>query len=226
MSENIKKSVIYTDSLSLLTALHFRNATEPLVGNIIHNIEKVTTHGHTIKVFWVPSHIGISGNERADACAALAWSREIKQVTIPHKDCMKLIYRKLKENWQKTWDNELNNKLHLVKPILGEWKSCRHQERYIEVILCRLRIGHTHLTHSFLLTKQEKPLCERCGHDLTVIHILVSCTKLEKLRKKYFTAFYDEHIPFYPALILSESALVNVSCVLNFLREAGVLQKL
>lgn len=47
--------------------------------------------------------------------------------------------------------NEVNNKLHLIKPVLGEWKSCKHQERFMEAILCRLRIAHTHLMHSFLL---------------------------------------------------------------------------
>lgn len=50
------------------------------------------------------------------------------------------------------------SKVHLIKPVLGEWKSCTRLERFKEVILCSPRIGHTHITHTFLLTKQVKPL--------------------------------------------------------------------
>lgn len=226
INENIENSIIYTDSLSVLTALQPRNAITPLIGNILHNIRRATSQGHNIKFCWVPSHVGISGNEKADECAAKARHKEIINVRIPYKDSMKLVFHKLRNKWQSTWKKEVNNKLHLVKPNIEEWKSCSHQKRFIEVILCRLRIGHTHLTHNFLLTKQDKPVCEKCGDELTVIHILISCTKLETLRKKYFTLFYNEHIPFHPSLILGEDALVNMAYVFSFLREAGVLEKL
>lgn len=225
ISENIENSIVYTDSLSVLTALHPRNASQPLVGDIIHNITRATKKGHDIKFCWVPSHVGISGNEKADECAAKAQHKEIKRVKIPYKDCMKLVQRELKVNWQSAWNNEENNKLHLVRPTIEEWKSCSHQERFMEVILCRLRIGHTHLTHSFLLTKQDKPHC-KCGDEMNVNHILFTCSELETLRKKYFTPFYIDHIPFHPALILGEHPLVNISCVFSFLREAGFLKHL
>jgi len=32
-----------------------------------------------------------------------------------------------------------------------------------ETVINRLRIGHTHLTHSYLITKQDPPSCEICG---------------------------------------------------------------
>ncbi|KAK8775905.1 hypothetical protein V5799_030751 [Amblyomma americanum] len=38
--------------------------------------------------------------------------------------------------------------------------------------------------------------------------------KLETLRKKHFTVFYYEHIPFHPTLLLGEHALVDISQVL------------
>jgi len=42
----------------------------------------------------------------------------------------------------------------------------------------RLRIGHYHPTHSYLLFGDDPPTCEFCGLPLTVKHILVECTKL------------------------------------------------
>lgn len=226
VNENITNSIIYTDSLSVLTALHHKNAVVPLLGEIIHNISTASARGHKITFCWVPSHVGIGGNERADFCAAQAHGKRIKNIDMPYRDCMMLVHNKLKDEWQSSWSKEVNNKLQLVKPTLGEWKSCRNQERFIEVILCRLRIGHTHMTHNFLLRKENKPLCEECGQQLTINHVLLSCTRFEMLRKKYFTRFYDEHIPFHPALILGESGLVDLSCVFSFLKEANVLRKL
>ena len=183
---NIEDSIIYTDSLSVLTALQPRNASVPIIGEILHNIIRVIRQGRNLKLCWVPSHVGICGNEQADECAAKARHKEIKNVSIPYKDVIKSVRHKLRNKWQSRWELEAKNKLHLVKPTIEEWKSCSHQERFIEVILCRLRIGHTHLTHNFLLAKEGKPMCERCGGELSVNHILLSCTKLEELRKKTF----------------------------------------
>lgn len=224
--ESIPKSVIYTDSLSAITALHYKNAAQPIIGDIIHNLVTAKTQGQEIKLCWVPSHVGINGNERADACAAQAGSKTVTQVHIPHSDCMKFIRSKLRETWQSSWDNETDNKLHIVKPTIAEWESSKHEERYTEVILCRLRIGHTHLTHNFLLMNEDKPRCEECDQELTVNHMLLSCTKFEVLRKKHFRLFYDEHIPFHPSLLLGENALVKISSVFSFIKEAGFLSKL
>uniref|UniRef100_A0A131YN93 Tick transposon n=1 Tax=Rhipicephalus appendiculatus TaxID=34631 RepID=A0A131YN93_RHIAP len=116
--------------------------------------------------------------------------------------------------------------LHLVKPIVGEWKSCRHKERFIEVILCRLRIGHTHLTHNFLLKKEDMPQCEKCIQPLTVMYILITCPHTETERRKHFGVFYKRRIPMHPRLILGEDPLVPLCNVINFLKESGFLDKL
>ena len=57
-------------------------------------------------------------------------------------------------------------------------------------MLNRLRIGHTRLTHSFLLTGDDLPECgtgtRQC--PLTVKHILVECVDLKDVRNKHFVA--------------------------------------
>ena len=55
-----------------------------------------------------------------------------------------------------------------------------------EVVLCRARIGHTHLTHSYILRKDPPPLCEHCQCILTVRHILVECNHFAQERKDIF----------------------------------------
>ena len=57
------------------------------------------------------------------------------------------------------------------------------------VLLNRLRIGHTRLTHSYLLSGDDLPECGTCQCPLTVKHILVECVDLNDVRNKHFVAF-------------------------------------
>ena len=42
------------------------------------------------------------------------------------------------------------------------------------------------MTHSFILTKEEAPVCVECNAVITVKHILIECADLLEFRKKYF----------------------------------------
>ncbi|KAG1677305.1 RNA-directed DNA polymerase from mobile element jockey [Nymphon striatum] len=109
------------------------------------------------------NHVGISGNEKADFAAKSALS-------LPSK-----------------WDGEINNKLHAIKPKLGEWALAYRKSRKEESILCRLRVGHTYLTHSFLLRNEAQPVCGRCQLQLTVRHVLVDCAALTSVRSRFYS---------------------------------------
>ena len=78
------------------------------------------------------------------------------------------------------------SKLHSVKPVLGDWQSSYRRCRKDEVVLCRARIGHTHLTHSYIFRKDPPPQCEHCQCILTVPHILVECNHFAQERKDIF----------------------------------------
>jgi len=55
-------------------------------------------------------------------------------------------------------------------------------------LLNRLRIGHTRLTHSFLLSGDDLPECGTCQCPLTVKHIRDECVDLKDVRNKHFVA--------------------------------------
>jgi len=56
------------------------------------------------------------------------------------------------------------------------------------VIVNRLSIGHTRLTHSYLLSGEEdQPKCNTCQCPLTVKHVLLECTDFSDVRQKYFS---------------------------------------
>ena len=81
----------------------------------------------------------------------------------------------------------------------SSYRRCRKDE----VVLCRARIGHTHLTHSYILRKAPPPQCEHCQCILTVHHILVECNHFAQERKDIFgRRDVVESFRFHPTLIL------------------------
>ena len=69
--------------------------------------------------------------------------------------------------------------------------------------LVSCRIGHTPLTHSYILKKDPPPVCEHCQCNLTVRHILVECNHFAQERKDIFgRRDVVESFRFHPTLIV------------------------
>ena len=52
--------------------------------------------------------------------------------------------------WQEHWSSCRDNKLFQIKPTLSEWPPGFRRSRKEEVVLSRLRIGHTYFSHSYI----------------------------------------------------------------------------
>ena len=85
--------------------------------------------------------------------------------------------------WQEQWDKEVGNKLHAIMPQFDEKYYWGCTNRKDEVIINRLRIGNTRLTH-----KPHPPLSDQCegDHVLTVKHILIECNFLKIIRRRHY----------------------------------------
>ena len=83
-------------------------------------------------------------------------------------------------------------------------------------VLNRLHIGHSYLTHSFTLRKEEAPVCVAGTVVLTVKHILIECADLLEIREKYF-----EERSLYS---LFRNVIPEI--MFDFLREIGVFHKI
>ena len=92
----------------------------------------------------------------------------------------------LKRKWQSQWNEAANNKLHEIHPRLGLWPGGSRIIRREESVLARVRIGHTQLTHCFLLKGEEPPQCIACDCQLTVKHILFDCVDIIESRNRHF----------------------------------------
>ena len=83
---------------------------------------------------------------------------------------------------------QTENKLHELKPDFNSKCSFLGHSRQIQTKITRCRIGHTRLTHAYLLTNEQPPFCISCNEPFTVKHFLITCTEFNHIRNKYYTA--------------------------------------
>ena len=107
-------------------------------------------------------------------------------------------------SWQDDWNGAVANKLHFVKPILGDWQCSYRQCRKDEIVFCHSRISHIQLTHLYILKKDFPLQCEHCQCILTVRHILVECNHQAHTRKEGNVLFNDTLNTFYLQLYCVE----------------------
>ena len=88
-------------------------------------------------------------------------------------------------NFEEKW-NSVNpaNKLKKVKPDIGPWYNLNKLNRKDSIVLSTLRLGHTNLTHCYLMDSSPPPAWN-CGNILTVEHIFEDCNNNIASKNKY-----------------------------------------
>ncbi|GFQ77252.1 uncharacterized protein TNCT_391861 [Trichonephila clavata] len=167
-----------------------------------------------IRFGWIPGHARITGNELADTAARSATGSS-ERFPIPHSDLKACFRQKLQSVWQSNWDQQTENKLHSVMPVLAPTVPSSSNRRE-QVIWTRLHLGHTRLTHSHLLFGEPPPYCEICNVSLSVKYILCVCPHSNHLRHRLFNS-----VDFIISSILNNST--NSSLVFKFINIKGFI---
>ena len=169
---NAASVTIVSDSRSALQAISSLSTTHPVV-NTIRDLLILSDKRYFL--CWVPSHVGVPGNEQADQLARTAIDvLPVSHFSLPRSDIKFFIKRSIKASWQMEWSNLERNKLKEILPVLSSQYTNPHPRSW-SVKLTRLRIGHTRLTHGYLMNQDPPPYCLDCIVPLTVKHILLEC---------------------------------------------------
>ena len=217
-----QKFIIFSDSRSAIEALKSYYPTHTLVQQIKVSLHKLYESGVNVEICWIPAHVDIKGNEDADKAAKEASTMISSNINIPINDYLTSIKSTIMNKWQNLWNDESdNNKLKQIKPMIGLWPSSVQKERHIEVVLCRLRIGHTRLTHGHLMNTPHDPIpeCNTCNTIMTVKHIFCDCPVYTQQR---MTSFGQKSLKE----VLSESPTFSVRPLIRFLRSCDLLNKI
>ena len=114
-----------------------------------------------------------------------ALQTHISNTKIPYTDLKPLINKFILKKWQNSWDDQTQNKLHHIQDTIGEWPAGFRRTRKEEVIISRLHIGHTHITHSDLL-KGKNPHPQYAQHANIVKRILINCERFRNFHLKHY----------------------------------------
>jgi len=212
---NEKYFIIFTDSLSSLMALTSRKCDHPYIPELLEAYSTFAMSRKSVILAWIPSHIGIQGNEKADVLAKQALDMNVTNIDIPYTDLKRKLSNYVTNEWQNEWDMVPDNKLHHIQPIVGITNNMILDKRREDIVCTRARIGHTYMTHGYLLRDEDVPECIPCNCTLTVKHILIECIDYAHIRQKYY------NVPNLQTLFTN----VSQSTIVNFLKEIGIFKQ-
>ena len=95
------KNIIFSDQLSVLTSLRNKKQENPLIVKLLSRLDSVSSHKEII-MCWIPSHIGVSGNERPDLANKSALDLSPDNISIPYTDLIPQINKLFLTKWQQT----------------------------------------------------------------------------------------------------------------------------
>ena len=94
--------IIFSDSLSVPLSLENKKLDNPLV---VHKLHLLSIAHKTIFFCWIPSHIGIRGNEAADVAAKESLDFNITSSQVPYTYLKPHINSFIANKWQERWSS-------------------------------------------------------------------------------------------------------------------------
>ena len=102
------KCIILSDSLSVIQSLDHTNPDNIILKEIQYSF-KFSNMGVDLVLGWVPSHVGLLGNEKVDKLAKHSLSLPVVSCPLlpSVKDVYKLVEHIFIQKWQDRWDSSL-----------------------------------------------------------------------------------------------------------------------
>ena len=252
--EDFPSCTIFTDSLSAVRSISNLRTGNRLIYQIAEKISNCLSSGTLTTVAWVPSHVGIIGNETADHLANQGRLHP-SEGTIYNTQTAAEMITIYKTRWKERIVNNLKGPPRLVMLENGEEADTRnvaiahrikhgplpwhlHKKRNKQTITFRLRSGHNKLnstTGRWERNDEQNRGCPNCDAEKeTSKHVLMECPEYDVIR-----ATMRESLPFLgdaewtlPSILGLNSELTSKQqlqirdAVYKFIRDAKILDRI
>ena len=173
---------IFTDSMASISVLNNRENSDNthLITSALHLIQQLQSGGTRVKFIWLPSHIDVEGNEKADAAAKEGLL--LPRITISVPPSLSNIKQLIKRSAQNTIRTE-----HLVENIRDSPSAAWYTHatghlplvvpstmpRRLSCILHRLRLGYP----CWEELRDEERACDHCEEETwaPLLQYLLEC---------------------------------------------------
>ena len=171
------KILICTDSRSL------DNASWKDTNYWMKETRKVITRiSSRVSLLWVPSHVDIPGNEKADELANEGAAKCQSGIPVT-RDIIKA--RIKRRPWEVTHERALATYGKRRKP---KFEIEKQWPKNVRVLFVRLRTGHAMELkwYRHFIGMEEEDVCEGCGVPETIEHVLCHCWSTQAARRKHW----------------------------------------
>lgn len=225
-----RKVVICLDSAAVINSIQSsRSCRMDLLMEVYTGLYRLERSATTVCFLWIPAHVGVWGNERADSLAKKALERPEPDVTVNlgRGEVKVLIQRAVVKQWQMLWDRESKGRhMYSIQKEVGKVAKVGGSRRD-EIVIARLRIGHTLLNSTQCrFGRVASGQCLGCRmEEETVQHILFECPVYEEERKEWKDGLLrDGGAGFNQATVLGRDA--NIRAVLRYLTTTGLYARI
>ncbi|XP_017493079.1 PREDICTED: uncharacterized protein LOC108381177 [Rhagoletis zephyria] len=187
-----KKICIFTDSLQAVKALKCDRTNNYVVADIHNEIGRSVLE--EVRIIWVPAHVGIGFNEKADfaAKAAVTQCLTLKVDLTPSEmlnrvsNCLWVEWRNEVKILSNRWDESMVNSI--MNREKRPWFRDKNwdYDAYDTKLLNRLIVGKTYGKEYLSKFKPEvSNWCHSCSAIETAEHLIFECTKYGTIRNEF-----------------------------------------
>ena len=194
---------IMVDSQSAIQAICSPDAKKvnPLPLQVINSAKSLKSMGTKVTLVWVPSHVGIPGNEKVDKLAV-----EESKNPSSSRICNRLSPSEDFSVFKKLWSDHLITNLHAAcskptvrfrqRPGIVSWHFAKNRRH--STALHRIRSGHNLLNKfKFRLDEGADPSCRHgCDSIEDASHLILVCPHLAEHRETLSSACQELEVTF------------------------------
>ena len=201
VSTEDKGVAIFTDSKAAIQSIikGIRGAERPdLIKNIYIRYKKLMKKTKNAQIIWIPAHVGIPGNDRADSAAKKGREQQtrVKKIGLSPNEIKSLTKPYIKTIWQNQWDQHKPSNIRKFRQIVPNVNTKIPHEN-IDTKINRLRVN----TAAFR-TNDRKLSCDTCSSLVTVDHVLLACPDFANQREIVYNLLNKHNITMTTTNIL------------------------
>lgn len=225
--------IIFSDCKSALQAIE--SPTFKTQFHLIFRIRELLydmCNNFNIVLCWIPSHVSIEFNERADALAKMGRVRPEYKVKIGINDFIPILKTETWNLWRRDWNSTSSTRGRFYKtvqdgiPDLPWFRRFPIISREFVSTLVRLRFGHWLFpAHLHRINISDSPACD-CGNEIgDANHIFFNCRTRNHLTISLTRKLMDLHFfpPFEISNLLYTCDIKVYSLLFKFIKEGNIL---